>query len=106
MISDTEAREILDRLIKLEVKLDLVVSQYPKMQKDIEELKVAQGKTESKAASAHHRLDDFETRTDRQKESQNKTIILISTISSTVVAAAVQLIAYGFQHGWITIGGK
>lgn len=50
-------REVLDRMIKMETKMDIIVVQCPQCQASVNQLKIDQAKTEAKAASAHHRID-------------------------------------------------
>ena len=63
--------EALERIVRIETKLDMLVEMIPKMQ----ELQLAHERAAQSAKSAHHRIDNI-----------YKVAGLISTIESVVIA--------------------
>jgi len=85
-------RDVLDRLITMETKIDTITTQCPICQVKIGAHAIALATVESSVKSAHYRLDGI-------FDGIYKTAGIISAIVGVVVSGLFMLAEYLFQKG-------
>jgi len=88
----TFEREVLDRLITMETKLDAITSSCPKCQSDITAHGIALATLEASSKSAHHRIDSA-------VDGMYKTAGAISAVVGAIVSGISFLLNYLSQKG-------
>lgn len=88
----TFEREVLDRLIKMETKLDAITIQCPQCQTQIGSHGIALATIDASAKSAHRRIDGV-------VDGIYKTAGIISAVVGTVIGCIFTLLNFVFHKG-------